>query len=86
MLKCDGLDLTTEKCVPLVQPIKRAIQLSDNCLGLIGDDDQFNIDLLYSIGTPLASKAMPTQLKAHRSTSEAIRKPLREAEFVVSCD
>jgi hypothetical protein len=44
MLESDSLDPTTEKCVPLFQPIKRRLQLSDDCLGLIGDDDQFDID------------------------------------------
>ena len=45
VLESDGLDPTTEKCVPLFQPIKRGVQLRDSCLGLIGDDDQFDIDL-----------------------------------------
>jgi hypothetical protein len=44
MLESDSLDPTTEKCVPLFQAIKRRLQLSDDCLGLIGDDDQFDID------------------------------------------
>jgi hypothetical protein len=46
VLESDGLDPTTEKCVPLFQPIERGIQLRDNCLGLISDNDQFDIDLL----------------------------------------
>jgi hypothetical protein len=37
--------LTTEKCAPLSQPIDRGVQLRDNCLGLIRDDDQLEIDL-----------------------------------------
>jgi hypothetical protein len=45
VLKSDGLDPTAEKCVPLFQPIQRGVQLRDNCLGLISDDDQFDIDL-----------------------------------------
>ena len=44
MLESDSLDPTTEKCVLLFQPIKRGLQLSDDCLGLIGNDDQFDID------------------------------------------
>jgi len=44
MLESDRLDPATEKCVLLFQPIKSCLQLSDNCLGLIGGDDQFNID------------------------------------------
>ena len=39
MLESDGLDPTTEKCVLLFQPIKRRLLLSDDCLGLIGEDD-----------------------------------------------
>ena len=46
VLDSDCLDPTTEKCVPLVHPIERSVQLPDNCLGLISDDDQFDIDLL----------------------------------------
>jgi hypothetical protein len=46
MFESDGLDPTTEKCVLLFQLIKRRLQLSDDCLGLIGDDDQFHIDPL----------------------------------------
>jgi len=46
MLERDGLDPTTENCVLLLQPIKRRLQLSDDCLGLIGDYDQFDIDPL----------------------------------------
>ena len=45
VLESDGLDPATEKCVPFVQPIERGVQLRDNFLGLIGDDDQFDIDL-----------------------------------------
>lgn len=33
-----------EKCVLFFQPIKRRFQLSNECLGLIADDDQFDID------------------------------------------
>jgi hypothetical protein len=44
MLERDGCDPTTEKCVLLFQPIKCRLQLSDNCLGLIVNDDQFDID------------------------------------------
>jgi len=45
VLESDGLDPTTEKGVPLFQPIERGVQLRDNCLGLISDHDQFDIDL-----------------------------------------
>ncbi len=48
VLESDSLDPTTEKCVPLFQPIERGVQLRDNCLGLIGNDDQFDIDLFVS--------------------------------------
>jgi hypothetical protein len=40
VLESDGLDPTTEKCVPLFQPIERCVQIRDNCLGLIGNDDR----------------------------------------------
>jgi hypothetical protein len=33
--------------VPLFQPIELGVQLRDNFLGLIRDDDKFNIDLFY---------------------------------------
>jgi hypothetical protein len=53
MLESEGLDPPTEKCVPLFQPIKRRLQLSDDRVGLIGDDDQFDIDLFVShLNTP----------------------------------
>ena len=45
MLESDGLDRTTEERVPLIQLIQSGVQLGDNCLGLIGDDNQFDIDL-----------------------------------------
>jgi hypothetical protein len=45
MFESDGFDRTTEKCVALFQPIQRAVQLRDNCLALISDDDEFDIDL-----------------------------------------
>jgi hypothetical protein len=41
----DGLDATTEKRVLLFQPIQCRVQVRDNCLSLISDDDQFDIDL-----------------------------------------
>ena len=44
MLERDGLDPTTEKCVLLFHAIKRRLQLGDDCLGLIVEDDQFDID------------------------------------------
>src|ERR1700733_7636708 len=45
VLESDGLDATAEERVPLFQAIERGVQLRDNCLGLIGDNDQFEIDL-----------------------------------------
>jgi hypothetical protein len=45
MLESDGLDPAAEKCVLLFQAIERGVQLRDNCVCLIGDDDQFDIDL-----------------------------------------
>ena len=45
MLDRDGLDPTAEKRVLLFQPIQRRVQVRDNCLSLISDDDQFDIDL-----------------------------------------
>src|SRR5580692_1330940 len=44
VLECNGLDLTAEDCVSLLELIEGDVQLFDNCLGLIGDDDQFDID------------------------------------------
>ena len=48
MLESDALDPATEKRVLLFKPIKRRLQLRLDCFGLIGDDDQFDIDPLYS--------------------------------------
>jgi hypothetical protein len=45
VLDSQGLDPNTEKRVFLVHPIERNVQLPDNCLGLISDDDQFDVDL-----------------------------------------
>jgi hypothetical protein len=45
VLESGSLDPATEKCAPLFQPIERGVQLRDNCLGLIRDNDQFDIDL-----------------------------------------
>jgi hypothetical protein len=45
MIDSDGLDPTTEKRMLLLQSIQRSVQPLDNCLGLIGDDGQFDIDL-----------------------------------------
>ena len=44
MLENDGFDPTTENCVLFFQPIKSRLQLSGHCLGLIGDNDEFDID------------------------------------------
>jgi hypothetical protein len=44
VLESDGLDPATEKCVHLFHPIERSVQLRDNCVGLIRDNDQFEID------------------------------------------
>ena len=46
MLESNGFDAAAEKCVLLFQLIDRGVQLCDNRLGLIGEDDQFDIDLL----------------------------------------
>jgi hypothetical protein len=43
VLEGDGLDPATEEFVALFQPI--GVQLRDNCLGLIGDDYEFDVDL-----------------------------------------
>jgi hypothetical protein len=48
MLESEGLDFTAEKVVLLVQPIERGVQLSNNCLGFILGDDQFDWIFLYS--------------------------------------
>src|SRR5947209_6605700 len=45
VVESDGLDLTAEECVLLFQAIERGVQLRDNCVCVIGDDDQFEIDL-----------------------------------------
>ena len=45
VLERDGLDLTTEKCVPSFQLIERGVQPGDNCVGLISDYNEFEIDL-----------------------------------------
>jgi hypothetical protein len=45
VLESDGLDATTEKCMPLFQAIECGVQLHDNCVCLISDDNQFDIDL-----------------------------------------
>jgi len=49
VLEGDGLDVTAEECVPLFQAIERGVQVRDNRVGVIGDDDQFEVDLLYRI-------------------------------------
>jgi len=46
VLDRDGLDPTTEKRVLLFQPIECSVLVRDNCLSLISQDDQFDIDLL----------------------------------------
>jgi hypothetical protein len=46
VLESCGLDPATEKCVLLFQPIERGVQLHNNCVGLISDDDQLDIDFL----------------------------------------
>jgi hypothetical protein len=45
VLESYDLDPATEKGVPLFQPIERGVQIRDNRVGLIGDDDQFDVDL-----------------------------------------
>jgi hypothetical protein len=46
VLESNRLDLTAEERVLLFQAIERGVQLRDNCFCLIGDDDQFDVDLL----------------------------------------
>jgi hypothetical protein len=46
VLESDGLDLTAEECVLPFHAIERGVQFRDNRVRLIGDDDQFYIDLL----------------------------------------
>jgi len=46
VLESKGFDPTPKKGVALFPAIERGVQLRDNCCGLIGDDDQFDLDLL----------------------------------------
>lgn len=70
MLESNGFDAAAEKCVLLFQLIDRGVQLCDNRLGLIGEDDQFDIDLLVlacrvrRLRPPLG----PTHRKDHSCT------------------
>ena len=48
VLEGDGLDVTAEDCVLLFQAIERGVQVRDNPVGVIGDDDQFEVDLFVS--------------------------------------
>jgi hypothetical protein len=45
VLDSDGFNPTAEKRVLLFQPIERGVQVLDNGLGLISEDDQFDVDL-----------------------------------------
>lgn len=45
VIESDGLDFTAEECVLLVQAIECGVQVRDNCVCLVGDDDEFDIDL-----------------------------------------
>ncbi len=45
MFESNGLDPAPKKGVALFQAIERGIQLRDNVSRLIGDDDQFDLDL-----------------------------------------
>jgi len=47
MLESDGLDPATEKRVLLFKPIERRLQLRFDCFGLIGDDDQFDMEFQF---------------------------------------
>jgi hypothetical protein len=71
----------------LLQPIQSSVLPLDNCLDLIGDDDQLDI-FLYSICISPASHSMPTLSKAHPiAQSRATRKYLssgRNFRFSVS--
>lgn len=44
----DGLDAAAEDGVILLKPIEGRVQVCNNCLGFIGEDDQFQIDFLVS--------------------------------------
>jgi hypothetical protein len=41
----DSLNPTADKRVLLFEPIERCVQARDNCLSLISEDDQFDINL-----------------------------------------
>ena len=59
VLESYALDPTTKKCPLLFQPVERGVQLRDDCVGLIGKDDQFDIELLVSHRSTSASNLMP---------------------------
>jgi hypothetical protein len=64
------------------QPIERGVQLRDNCLGLISDDDQFDIDLFVShLNTStLQFYACPTP--RHTPGSRVTGKPEVESQLL----
>jgi hypothetical protein len=44
----DGFDASAEDGVILLKPIEGRVQVCNNCLGFIGEDDEFQIDFLVS--------------------------------------
>lgn len=63
VLESYGLDPAPENGVLLLQAIERGAQLHDNCVALISDDDQFEVDLfVYHLNAPI-SNVMPDQLQ-----------------------
>ena len=66
MLESDGLDPTTENCLFFFQPIKCRVQLSDDCLRLVCDDDQFEIELfVYHLNTSSALIFLPDAINCN---------------------
>jgi hypothetical protein len=43
VVNSDGLDSTIEYRVSFIQLVERGVQVRDDCLGIIGYDDQFDI-------------------------------------------
>ncbi len=78
VLESDGLDPATEKGVALFQPVESGVQLRDNRLRLIGDYDQFDIDLFvqHSNTSSLQSYARPTPHAGTQVTGKPEANPL----------
>lgn len=66
VLESYGLDPTTKKCPLLFYPIERGVQLSDDCVGFISKDDQFDIELLVSQRNTSTSNPMPVRFHGSR--------------------